>query len=439
MIAELVTSDARVASFLATLDHEQRAAFSRCLEDSRFGGMLAWVYGSGFPKSRDVARGIDGLDAGESRRARALRFTEWMRSTGLTAARINTLTGSTMGGHYLTSASQPAVATRAHLEAMRPHIQGVIPEWVERMVDERSVESANLNRREVIGHHGNANAMACFRANYIGDREPERGKITAPLTDEARAWEGWGTALKPALEPCVLARKPLAEGTVAANVLAHGCGAFNIDGCRIRGEGAQDDSQTVRRFVPGLDTTGRWTCDPTDHSEAKLGRWPANVIHDGSAEAVAGFPDTGRGQIGGNNDPNGSLGYHGGARGCTAPGVADTGSAARYFYSPKADADDRLGFDHPTVKPIDLLRWLVRLVTPPGGAVLDPFAGTGTTAAAAVREGASAVLVEREDAYCAMIGERLAFETAGPATRAAARGRRRAKRKGGDALPLFGE
>src|SRR4029077_20445261 len=128
-------------------------------------------------------------------------------------------------------------------------------------------------------------------------------------------------------------------------------------------------------------------------------RWPANVIHDGSDEVVAAFPET---------DTVGHFPKDRGALGTNGIYGKDGGSAARFFYTTKADADDRLGSKHPTVKPVDLMQWLCRLVTPPGGTILDPFAGTGTTGEAAFREGFNAVLIERDDPYVADIRERVA-------------------------------
>jgi DNA modification methylase len=183
-------------------------------------------------------------------------------------------------------------------------------------------------------------------------REYARTPKGAPVTDAAKRTEGLGTAIKPAWEPIAFGRKPLA-GTVAENVLEHGPGALNIDGCRLPPDG----------------------CD-------QVGRWPANILHDGSDEVVDVF-----------------------------------GEASRFFYSAKADADDRIGSKHPTVKPVDLMRWLCRLVTPPGGTILDPFAGTGTTGEAAFHEGFQAILIEREEAYQADIARRMELAIAGPMTR----------------------
>lgn len=217
---------------------------------------------------------------------------------------------------------------------------------------------------------------------------------------------GWGTALKPAHEPIVLARKPLI-GKGAANVQAHGTGALNIDGCRVETHG---------------------------HSR----RWPANVVHDGSDEVLAGFPETKSGDHRAPGKINRSRGGVDFKRGCEShvySGIGDAGTASRFFYRAKADSDDRIGSKHPTVKPVDLMQWLCRLITPPGGLILDPFAGTGTTGEAAWREGFSAILIEREAEYQADIARRMALADAGRDSRkgaiAVARG------EVDDAGPLF--
>lgn len=230
-------------------------------------------------------------------------------------------------------------------------------------------------------------------------------------------WQGWGTALKPAVEPICLARKPLV-GTVATNVRAHGTGAINIDGCRIHSADAQGGEYTVKRLKPGatLDKTGgNWRPEEGGevfHGNMKPGRWPANIIHDGSDEVLAAFPDARSAGL----YPSGSLTRSGSTSFRPMQGAlyGDEGSASRFFYTAKADADDRLGSKHPTVKPVDLMQWLCRLVTPKGGTVLDPFAGTGTTGEAAFREDFSAVLIEREPEYQSDIRRRMALCLAGP-------------------------
>ena len=252
-----------------------------------------------------------------------------------------------------------------------------------------------------------------------------------PSTDEAKEWDGWGTALKPAHEPIVLARKPLV-GTVANNVLVHGVGGINIDGCRVEGffESGWSKSGSkagVNRSMSG-DNYAR---------EAKpdnpTGRFPANFIHDGSDEILELFPDTKggtwnttKGARHFNNDGE-PTGYE------TSKSDISVGSAARFFYCAKASKKDRSeGLDHmplqqpvggadkwteqdrrkgegvtrqpsanfhPTVKPTDLMRYLCRLVTPPNGTVLDPFTGSGSTGKAAVLEGFSFIGVEQSEEY----------------------------------------
>jgi site-specific DNA-methyltransferase (adenine-specific) len=218
-----------------------------------------------------------------------------------------------------------------------------------------------------------------------------------------------GTALKPAWEPICLARKPLI-GTVAANVMEHGTGALNIDGCRVPVDPEADASQlrTMSRGVRERDTSGQtWGLSKSSGDTPQVvrpdGRFPANLIHDGSDEVVGMFPETGvssGGQASLGAFRNGKV-YGAGRdeREKADPGFGGAGSAARFFYAAKASARDRLGSAHPTVKPISLMRWLARLITPEGGVVLDPFAGTGTLGEAAVLEGLNAVLIEREETY----------------------------------------
>ena len=191
-----------------------------------------------------------------------------------------------------------------------------------------------------------------------------------PATDAARQWQGWGTALKPAHEPICVARKPLV-GTVAANVLAHGTGALNIAACRVA--------------TPGAD----------------VGRWPANLAHDGSDEVLAGFPETKSGGYPPEGGQRSQVSTYGKP---TARGeqkfTSSEGSAARFFYCAKASKRDRdEGNTHPTVKPTELMRYLCRLVTPTGGVVLDPFMGSGSTGKAAALEGFRFIGIEREAEY----------------------------------------
>ncbi|MCF8542460.1 MAG: site-specific DNA-methyltransferase, partial [Candidatus Nanopelagicales bacterium] len=203
--------------------------------------------------------------------------------------------------------------------------------------------------------------------------------ITAPATPAAQQWQGWGTALKPAFEPIVVARKPLI-GTVAQNVLAHGTGALNIDGCRIGTDGGTKlTGPTARPAGPsdGIYGNGRLN-GQWGEPVAGLGRWPANVILDESQAAALNqrFEEM----------------------------------PARFFYCPKANNHERPregDTAHPTVKPLDLMRYLVKLVTPPGGTVLEPFAGSGTTLEACIVEGRNVIGIELTDDYLPLIRQRI--------------------------------
>ena len=240
------------------------------------------------------------------------------------------------------------------------------------------------------------------------------------------AKKGWGTALKPAHEPIVVARKPLI-GTVAENVLAHGVGGLNIDGCRVGETGARNNGRKADSDIYGK-------LGPMERVDYGVGRWPANIVHDGSDEVLAAFPDA-PGQLadasrsssrktqnvygdmkrGNGRDGEASADRRytdeGGTNFAALPGQRrnDAGSAARFFYCAKANKKDRTpGNNHPTVKPTDLMRWLCRLVTPPGGAVLDPFMGSGSTGCATVSEGFDFIGIEKDDAYFAIAERRIA-------------------------------
>jgi len=219
--------------------------------------------------------------------------------------------------------------------------------------------------------------------------------VTAPATPQAKQWEGWGTALKPAVEPIILARKPLSEATVAENVLKWGTGGLNIDGCRVPlAYGEEITMRSDAALLGGRDLgwDRPWKRDPDAIARRRerakaaidkaniLGRWPANVLLDEEAAAMLD---------------------------------EQQGGASRFFYVAKASRSERtmggkVENNHPTVKPIKLMRYLCRLITPPGGTVLDPFAGSGTTILAAVQEGFSAIGIEREPEYCEIIRKRMA-------------------------------
>jgi hypothetical protein len=222
-----------------------------------------------------------------------------------------------------------------------------------------------------------------------------------------KEYEGWSSNLKPALEPITVARKPL-SGTVAANVLQHGTGALNVDGCRVAAPEGLTSGGAPRGNNPCFMSKDN---DPrTERGDGRpAGRWPANLIHDGSDEVTGLFPETApekARQRGAGKAETGCYGAYGGES--TERGHDDAGgSAARFFYCAKADQSERRNSKHPTVKPVALMRYLVRLVCPAGGVVLDPFAGSGTTIEAARLEHCRAIGIEREAEYCADILERL--------------------------------
>ena len=320
---------------------------------------LSWMYGSGFPKSLDVSKAID-------KRAGATREVVGAKQSGLSGGR--------------------GTSTRFH--------------------DGR-----------------NADGLV---------------DVTAPATDDAKQWIGWGTALKPAWEPIVLGRKPFACG-VAENVIEHGTGALNINGCRIPSDDGYEEAwdkpmtrSAANHFVGGC-TGDRTRTAPMDFSRYKPegGRWPANVILDEEAAAMVDEQsgDSASPPPRGARCESRERRMEGFAMTGGAGGYADFGGASRFFYIAKASSAERdaglqampmrdthrygagigEGDDpsapapgrnfHPTVKPVMLMRYLCRLITPPGGVVLDPFLGSGTTGVAAKQEMLDFVGVEREAEY----------------------------------------
>ena len=268
-------------------------------------------------------------------------------------------------------------------------------------------------------------------------------------TEAGKGWEGWGTALKPAHEPIVVARKPLI-GTVAANVLTYGTGGLNIDGARVEGEkgdgnwkGITSPDQSDNIYAGGWDGSVQGQEPITD--KGTIGRWPANVIHDGSDEVVQLFPNSKGGAFLAKRGQAVNTAFASGQE--TEGGfraMGDDGSAARFFYCAKANKRDRNegleGFEtkitneitppgtkgsnspragagrsgatanhHPTVKPIDLMRYLCRLVTPPNGVVLDPFTGSGSTGKAAMYEKFTFIGIEMTEEYLPIAKARIEF------------------------------
>jgi len=402
------------------------------IEDAGFEirDMIAWVYGSGFPKSLDVSKAIDkARHAGDAVR----RATAWIAQHATARALDNAAGTNGMGGHWTTQGTQAAVPT-AEAWMRIAHLFPIPPEWFSALILPARNPGAAWNDRPVT-REATAELRSGDVIGFDQRSSTERERRDIPSLESARQWQGWGTALKPALEPITVARKPLA-GTVAANVQQHGTGALNIDGCRVEGLG---------RMKWETPRGGIWASDAEATAELvqnDQGRFPANVIHDGSDEVVALFPDSdgAGGSVPnvkvtgyGNGIGNGTSDYRGGPR---APIDSGSGSAARFFYCAKASREDRNegiggsctpavgtgatmrdredadwtarnGNDHPTVKPTDLMRYLCRLVTPPGGIVLDPFMGSGSTGKAAMPEGFRFVGIEREQAYFEIAGKRI--------------------------------
>jgi transcriptional regulator with XRE-family HTH domain len=381
---------------------------------------LMWVYGQGFPKSLDVSKAIDSRNRGDCAREKIRHFRAVRNMTRLQlgtacglAAPESTIHDWEEGGH------SPSDANWQRAKAAL----GITPD------EELAYE------RKVVGQRVSGIGTGNGNTRIMGDGNRD---ITAPATDAAKQWQGWGTALKPAYEHICLARKPL-EGTVAQNIKKWGVGALNIDGCRIagsEGDGVWGSSneccQEGRRYNASPDGAAYRS------EQHPLGRWPANLIHDGSSEVVGAFPWS---SSGANPTRRSGLGYHGGngSSGITQARGAEEGSAARLFYCAKASVADREeGLEgaearvlarscqvqaearrgdvvssesgaynkarlrrnhHPTVKPTELMRWLCRLVTPPGGLILDMFAGSGSTGKAALLEGFRAMLVECSPEY----------------------------------------
>lgn len=502
------------------------------------------LFGTGFPKSLNVSKAID---AARDDRADVLRVTAFIRAgrdrAGASNADIDNLFDTVgMAGHWTSAASQPAVPTLEQWAKIKARLH---------LGDEMDAEVTRLNGRK--GRPGDAYfdraVVSRSESGIAGGTGEHAGTpdaygfgasfdVTAPATPEAARWSGFGTALKPAAEHWILARRPL-NGTVAANVLAHGCGALNVDGCRIGGtwddgpslcdscvaravetrlpstpetraisatslaaqtstapaqtppvdtcktatgcfagpsEAAPSDdpsgdsnsstgacgSSTTAPFPMGSSSTtstksrpttasrtcsscgGRITTDTT--TPALTGRWPANLTLDPDAAAELDAQSGNRPGMSGGGKHKGPGGMFGAIDGNETHIRADSGGASRFFYVAKPSTREREeGLDHlprrsaaeltdseegqarldcprtgagrtskgranhhPTVKSIALMRWLVRLITPPGGLVLDPFCGSGSTGCAAVLEGMSFVGIEQDPDYVAIATARIA-------------------------------
>ncbi|MGW6703567.1 DNA-methyltransferase [Streptomyces sp. NPDC054956] len=360
---------------------------------------IHWIYGSGFPKGQDIAKSID---RHRDDRAQVLQVTAWLAAArdaaGWTNRQVDALWGfSGMAGLWTTQGKAAIIPQPEQWDRLREEL-GFDDAGIRDLVAALNARKGNLSddwaQREVIGrrHSGLASgATSVFLSGTTGRAADGSIPVTAPASDAARQWQGWNTNLKPAHEPIVVARKSTGYESTVANVLLHGTGALNVDACRT--EGGQDYRDKCASVV-GIasnrngDTLGDWTGARAD-STHEAGRWPTNIL----------------------------LGHHPDCSTQCAPGcpVPSLGAEARFFpafrYEAKAPASERPrladGTAHATVKPLALMRWLIRLVTPPGGIVLDPFAGSGTTLEAAAIEGFQAVGIEREAAHAELCRVRL--------------------------------
>jgi hypothetical protein len=373
---------------------------------------LHWIYGSGFPKSLDVSKAVDktmGKDLSW--------FGPWLRQErerrGISSHELCERGGFyknvNHGGLVVNWELGIGVPTAAQFNKVCEILD--LP-----------YERIEVLEREVIGRKRAVPGVA------FSSTGPTELDVTVPASEAGAQWDGWGTALKPAHEPIVVARKPLA-GTVAQNVLTFGTGALNIDGCRVEGVKGVPASPRRARQGPAFHDLGN---DPGTGSgwDPNTGRWPANVVftHSASCEEkcapdcpVAELDRQTAGIEKGHISNNKQSAKHGTSAFGDFPGTgaragfADGGGASRFFpvfrYEAKAPKSERPrlpdGTAWPTVKPLELMRWLVRLVTPPGGTVLDPFAGTGTTGEAATLEGFPSLLIERDPVAAELAVQRL--------------------------------
>ena len=373
---------------------------------------LQWLYGSGFPKSLNIAKNMDWEQAPNDL-SKVYEVTKWIReardAAGIKNKDIDAATNTQMARHWTSTKSQPAIPALHQVSALLQVLK-LTPEQVpEHIVDvllgDRNRERVSL--REVLGE-----AQYTALTGYVG-RESNRVNLPiygAPVRTEAQQWEGWGTALKPAFEPVIMARKPL-NGTVVQNTLEHGCGGINVDGCRVAwSEGEEQGWATKAHEKPSTyDVLGA-----VDQASHQAGRWPANVILDPEAGALL---DTQAGEPvsrffysakASRAEREAGLQGHETKTGAQLTGRQEGSVGLRSAYAGTRGAQPRANI-HPTVKPINLMRYLVRLVTPPHGTVLDPFTGSGSTGCAAVLERVNFIGIERENEYARIATARINY------------------------------
>ena len=385
---------------------------------------LGWVYGSGFPKSMDVSKAIDrdlakvDTDDARARSAVARQMRDALNASGKSRREIDEHFGTANVSQYWFSPDRNSQIVPADKWAWVRDWLGVGAELdaeVWRLNGLKGQPQFDLTfEREVVGvQKGAMSGWNMDGTTKFADRD-----ITTPATSDAQRWDGWGTSLKPAIEPIILARKPL-DGTVANNVLAHGVGGLNIDACRVGSE---------KRFnAPAVAKEGTFNCsfDSDYAGEEVTGRFPANVLLDEhAAKEMDKQSGVLKGRVGMTQHGSGTNSVYGtyerSAQSLVTDGHADSGGASRFFpvfkYQAKApkrerpviEREDGTKIQHATVKPLALMEWLVSLVVPPGGVVLDPFAGSGTTLQAALNKGFQPIGIEQDADYIKLIEQRLA-------------------------------
>jgi DNA modification methylase len=426
------------------------------IEDAGFEirDQIMWIYGSGFPKSMDISKQIDkkGGTIGKNIVALKQKLIELVDKSGKTRKNIDKECGF-RATNYLTLPKKDKkpdpwvniLPTDDKWNKIK-EVLGVGDEFDDIFVSAK---------REVIGIQTKARSEnSSFTMPTMGDiTEYKSWDITAPATDLAKKWEGWGTALKPAHEPIVMARKPF-KGTVVDNVLEWGTGGINIDDSRVE-LNLEVDATQIRTIARSKKTekTG-WGMNVNSDDVVQVvslnGRFPANIIFDEEAGKILDEQSGISKSTGGRNGNkegvghNGMYGKYNGEVKDGNPGLGDVGGASRFFYCPKTSKTDRNeGLEHlpisrpdtrtetgmgsfvdkgiqpqqnihPTVKPTDLMLYLIRLVTPKGGTTLDPFMGSGSTGKAAVRGGFDFVGIEREKDYFQIAEARIQYEIDNP-------------------------
>lgn len=393
---------------------------------------IHWIYGSGMPKGVNISKAIDKR---REDRPEVLEVTRWLSArrieAGWSIAAIDALFGfNGMASHWCATAGKAAcVPTLEQWATIRDALgfdDAEIRPLIERLNGRKGEIGEAWAQREVVGDNPrNPRKPEHLYGQFSGD-----GRISVSATDEAKRWEGWNTQLKPAHEPVVVARKPTGFNTTVANVLQHGTGAINIDACRteVRDAAYAHNAAGDRGHA---ENRGRQLAFKQGAGSAHdLGRWPTNVVFahgDCDENCEPGCPvaelDAQSGVLTSGANParrsspkfGQAYGEFEGDRDCKPARSADSGSASRFFpvfkYEAKAPKSERPvladGTQHVSVKPLDLMCWLVRLVTPPGGTILDPFAGSGTSLEAAALEGFNAIGIEREQPYADLCVARL--------------------------------